>query len=453
MTVSSSVKGLLAVSLVPLTLLSACGSPPRDSDEPQAMTSQIAAFDCKAEADWFPQKQTPKPPFDDFEGNSNCAFHQWSWQAFLWLTQSVDGKPRFLSFESPAVLYGERDLGSGILPRMTKSSRPELVDEFLQAGTDGILTDLNGRAVYYSQYLDSTFAQFVTDHDLTDPGELASFDSGIPFPNGAMELKASWKIVQPNEDTGSFFTMPATVTLLANRNGKIVIDPDKTEEVTLALVGLHIAGRVEGHPEMIWATFEHDDNAPNVPAGATAETVVSDKDWTFYEAGTTFGECNQNPSNSASRQLDERTQTLTPVTQVCRLYEFGNDPDDAVNDRKAIKQNDTNIHDLNLQVKQQLRAESSVWSNYFEVGAIWFLNGDNFKANESLADDAFLTGSLKLSNATIETFTQTQSTMNNCFRCHNTNQRFPPEVTMTPLPGLEVDISHILVNGYFRSQQ
>ena len=33
----------------------------------------------------------------------------------------------------------------------------------------------------------------------------------------------------------------------------------------LAMVGMHVVGRaVKGHPEMIWATFEHVDNfAPN----------------------------------------------------------------------------------------------------------------------------------------------------------------------------------------------
>ncbi len=448
-------KGLTVLAV---TLLAACTSPPKENTGPLVETpspSDSASFNCPAETDWFPHSETPKPPFDDFESSSNCVFHQWSWQAFLWLTQDVDGKPRFLSFQSPADLFDESRIGTGMLPRMAKSAEPETINEYLQAGTDGILVDQNGRAVYYSQYLDSTFANFVTANNLTDPKTLAAFDANTPFVNGSLELKASWKIVQPGEDVSTYFSMPATVNLLANEGGRIVIDPDKTAKVTLALVGFHVAGRVNGHPEMIWATFEHIDNAPNVPAGATASTVVSENDWTFYKAGTTFGDCNQNPSSSPDLKLDEASQTLSPITQACRLYEFGNDPNDPVNDRQKIQTNDSNINDLNVQVRAKLEQDqkSSVWANYFEVGAIWFNTENALVPDDALATDELLTGSFKLSNATIETFTQTQSTENNCFRCHNTEQRFPPSLTMNPLPGKDVNISHIIVNGYFRAQE
>ena len=94
-----------------------------------------------------------------------------------------------------------------------------------------------------------------------------------------------------------------------------------------------------------------------------------------------------------------------------------------------------------------------LWSNYYEVGAIWFDEIDGLKPNMSLATDNILTGSLKLSNSTIETFTQTQSTKNNCFRCHNTLHRFPPKMNLDPLPGLSLNISHAFVNIYFWSQE
>ncbi len=34
-------------------------------------------------------------------------------------------------------------------------------------------------------------------------------------------------------------------------------------KATLGLLGLHIVGSVQGHPEMIWATFEHFGDTPN----------------------------------------------------------------------------------------------------------------------------------------------------------------------------------------------
>ena len=194
-------------------------------------------------------------------------------------------------------------------------------------------------------------------------------------------------------------------------------------------------------------------NAPNVPTNVTPTTVISNKDWTFYKANTPYSGCNINAVSSTSLKLDEKTQILSPITQVCRLYEFGNDPNDTVNDQAKIKTNDTNINQLNQQVTKILSAEKDVWANYIEVGAIWFKDTDTLVPNDAMATDALMTGSFKLSNSTIETFTQTQSVMNNCFRCHNTEQRFPPATTMMPLPGLNIDISHIIVNGYFWEQE
>ena len=39
--------------------------------------------------------------------------------------------------------------------------------------------------------------------------------------------------------------------------GDIVKDGDKTRVVTVALLGIHVVGTIEGHPEFVWSTFEH----------------------------------------------------------------------------------------------------------------------------------------------------------------------------------------------------
>jgi len=243
------------------------------------------------------------------------------------------------------------------------------------------------------------------------------------------------------------------VSKLENEGGKIVVNPDKTQEVTVALVGFHIGGIVNGHPEMIWATFEHKDNAPDVPPGTTLEEVVSKDDFTFYKGGTILGECNIN-SAASNLKLNERKQTLSPVTQVCRQYEFGN--------AAGVKPSNTqSIKTINASVASQIDS-TSVWANYFEVGAIWFLEENALEPGMNIATDTFtapsgatvnLTGSLKLSNATIETFTQRQTAMDNCFRCHNTAQEFPPKMGLDPLPATNLNISHAFQNIYFWSQE
>ncbi len=476
------VRGLAIHCIAVLGLVSLLGCSTGSID-----TGDTAAQnDCPADSTWFPHSRTPTPPAETFAGNNQCDFHQWSWQAFLWLTQedAATGGPRFLSFMTPEELF-TGTAGAALNPRMGKSATPETLDEFLQAGTDGIMTDQTGRPIYYSQYIDPTFAAFVTDNGLTDPRTLAALDDTVTFPNGAMELKVSWKLVQPEEDASRFFTMQSDVYALANRRGTIVIDQSRTESVTLALVGFHIAGRVAGHPEMIWATFEHADDAPNIftyeniGSPIAMDSPVSNRDYTFYAANTPRSECNVNTASSPVRELEEATQTITPITQVCRRYEFGNQPAELNDSSSSIDslsvQNDGNVASLNGHVLDNLAADD-VWSNYREVGAVWF-DQQNALAPDNPLDGlcvegtltatgcvvagrdepgARLIGSLLLSNATIETFTQSQSTMNSCFRCHNTNQRLylgDAPGGLPALPGKNLNISHIIVNGYFRNQE
>ena len=448
---------------VALVGVGAACAPGGDAPSDTGPTAE-ASDDCAPDPSWFPHARTPRPDADAFVGQSQCAFHQFSWQAFLWLTQEgPSGGPRFLSLTTPGELYGQ-GLGAGLLPRMAKSADPEPIDEFLQAGTDGIMTDLQGHPIYYSQYVDSVFDTFLRSRNLTDTAALYALDDTVTFPNGATSLKASWKRVLDGEDASDFFTMQAEVYELANRAGAIVVDTTRTSTKTLALVGFHIAVRVEGHPEMIWATFEHERNAPNIfSQDNVGDTVlmtdtISTRDFTFYSAGTPRSECNVNYASSQSRSLDPATQTITPITQVCREYQFGNLPppvSDTGTIARRVSQSDANVDSLNAHVRANLQP-SDVWSNYAEVGAIWFVPTDGLRPGQALDTDSLLIGSLRLSNATIETFTQSQSTMNNCFRCHNTLQKAVPLAggggARRALPAKNVNISHVLVNGYFRGR-
>lgn len=451
------------ITAVLVLTLSGCAEKPSPAPVPDQVNEPPASDkNCVAESDWFPHQSTPFPDGNDFVATSNCSFHRWAWQMFLWLTQEVDDKPRFLTMHNPYDLAGIEDRDS-LSPRITKSLRPRPLDEYLQAGTEGIMVDLQGKTVYYAQYVNDDFANFIEGKhpdnkiNLTIPANVQAFPADKSFPINAIELKASWKLVSPGEDTKSFFTMSAKIKRLVNINGQIKVDPNgSSDNVTLALVGFHIAGVVKGHPEMIWATFEHKDNAPDVPADYNFKDPtkkVSGKDWTFYTHGTPYSECNVNPAKSPKLKLDEATQTLTPVTQTCRRYAFGND----------ANQKDFSVP-TNIRVVKQLNAsvagmfeKDDVWSNYFEVGAIWFIKPDALVPGMSLATDTlngeqFLIGSLKLSNSTIETFTQSQSTMNNCFRCHNTSQKFPPETDLMPLKPMNLNISHAFMNIYFWTQ-
>lgn len=417
---------------------------------------------CLANPAWFPHQQTPKPDSAGFPSSpNNCDFHQWSWQAFLWLTQTTEGgRLRFETLPGPEALDEKGGKLPGYNPFVGRTRQPgKPVDGFLQAGPDGILVDQNGRVVYYSMYINDIFEGFVEKYQLNDPAKLRAFDPNTSFPVDTLTLKAAWKIVKPDEDASGFYTRKVSVNKLVNKGGKITLDPSQTEAVTVALVGFHIAGTVNNHPEMIWATFEHISNAPDLAKPldmVQPNDVVSDKNWTFYKAGTPFKNCNVNAAGAGDLKLDETTQTLSPVTDACRLYPYGSDlygkDPGKVNNAKA---NANNIQSINSSVQAQV---DGVWKNYFEVGAIWFnaanvlKPGCNFLSG-SLNCDVTLTGSTLLSNTVIETFTQSQSEQDNCFACHNTLQDMPTVSGLTALPAKNVNISHILSNQYFKAQQ
>ena len=407
--------------------------------------AQQSSSSCIAPTTWFPHNQTPEQNSAGFPANpNNCDFHQWAWNAFLWLTQDVKGEARFESMSANGI-----ETKPGVLDALIgRSGKARTLDIINQAGPDGIMVDLQGHPVYYAIHSDSTFGDFIKTNDLFDPAKLRKFDPKESFPVGALTLKAAWKVVVPGEDVSTFYTRKAQIALLTTKNGKIVLS-GKTKTVEVALVGFHVAGTVANHPEMIWATFEHLQNVPDLPKPMNEmqpNDVVSDKNWIFYKAGTPFKDCNINSAGAGALKLDEATQTLSPVTDVCRMIPFGG----------GSTNNVANIKLLNDSVHTQLKG---VWNNYFEVGAIWFSANNGLKPNCTFQPgsqqcgpnpgESILTGSTQLSNTTIETFTQSQSVQDNCFACHNTVQVISPNETAPSLPGLNVDISHVLINEYF----
>jgi len=407
---------------------------------------------------WFPHANTPAPDSTDFGPDStNCDFHIWSWNAFLWLTQDVGGQPRFLSMSADGIGGVADGTLDPLIGRSQQARTLELID---QAGPDGVLVDRNGRAVYYSIHSNDVFGDFIASHNLKNPSVLRAFSPTAEFPVGSMTLKAAWKVVQPNEDVSSFYTRQAQIVKLGMRKGKIVTTGE-TETQTVALVGFHIGGTVNHHPEMIWATFEHQSNAPDLPRPMQEmqpNDIVSGKDWTFYQANTPMKQCNVNAAGSGMLTLNAQTQTLSPVTQVCRMVPYGGQKPCPPG---ATDCNIPNIVSMNTSVQSQL---DGVWKNYFEVGAIWFNQLDalqpdcTFQPGSALecvpatGKSPLLTGSMQLSNSTIETFTQVQSTQSNCFACHNTTQVIAPDPGMASLPGLNVNLSHVLINEYFQAQ-
>lgn len=392
------------------------------------MSVCVALVGCNGPAPDDPSEPFPEPDPHGFESTSNLAFHEISWEYFLWLTsEAEDGKLVFETMYTDAAIRPE-----------SKDDTNHILGGVQQANSEGILVDHNGRAVYTTMMIDKVYRDFVIGNELYDADALREFPADQSFPVGALSLKAAWKIVADGEDIGGMYTTRAEIKLLADQNGTIGIpeDPETRDGVLVALVGFHIAVVVNGHPEAIWATFEHVNNSPFVAAGQLRDKAVADEDFTFYAAKTPMQDANINGKPVLT--LDESTQKLTPVTQVALQYRLGGG--------SSVNQN--NIDGLNARMHARLPA-NSIWRNYFEVGAIWFSQKEALKPdwNPNSGED-LITGSTTLSNSVIETFTQHIESENECFSCHNTMSLTTVPPGKPVIPGKNVLTSHILLQNY-----
>ncbi|BDD06374.1 hypothetical protein [Aureibacter tunicatorum] len=409
---------------------------------------------------WLDQNPIPEPNYATFpEGYTlesgevtNEAFHEVSWNYFLWLTEEVTlpSGEKALRFDS---MYNDQ----AIVPTISNPTS-HVLGGVRQAGLNSILVDENRRAVYTTMMINDIYRDFAIKHKLYTPEGLRSIDSDSNFTDGSLSMKASWMIIPEGKKAPQVaYTKRATLYKVVDVNGELTTSDDlpesdsrhnSTVEETVALVGFHIAAVVKDHPEFIWATFEHKDNAPNLilknetEPSLLAGDVVSDSSYTFYKAGTKVGLCNI--ANLGALEVDPNTQLISgfygvdPTTQVYRRYQFGG----------GSENNQDNIDSLNQIVRAKLAKENSIWQNYYEVGAVWFdLDKGKLEPDWSLTViDSIQTGSTTLSNATIETFTQNPGQQNSCFSCHNTTRYNPPHGE--PIPAKNVLTSHILLKNY-----
>ncbi|UEP51450.1 hypothetical protein [Burkholderia ambifaria] len=400
-----------------------------------------AAQTCTAFDKWFTSAGVTEPDYlnPQFQDkndpkNENCNFHRFSWHAFLWLTDNFNGAPRFTS------LYSDAAIDPGVA-----TPTEHVLDGVQQADSLGIVVDQNGRAVYTNMYINSIYRNFAISNRLYTRAGMKNAPPKLEFTTGALSLKAAWKIVGANEDTSRFYTTTAKIQLLSKMGNSVGIPPQPTTAtVKVALVGFHIAWVVQGHPEAIWSTFEHVDNAPDFKTDQRPSQPVSDKSFTFYKAGTKAADCNVN--NASRLTIDEQTQILSPITQVCRQYQYGGADADT---------NQPNIEQLNSDILARLAKRNSVWQYYREVGAVWIKDPvEAFHPDWSPNfDSVAIRGASKLSNSVIETFTQNQVSKNQCFSCHNSMAVTDTNDLTLTLPGKEISTSHILLRKYMNNPQ
>ncbi len=160
-----------------------------------------------------------------------------------------------------------------------------------QGEIDGrTLLDVNNNPVMYQVLMNQpTFNYLVSQKLYSFAGQEAArnnISSQIRFPSDALEVKASWRILDPVADqTRISHYLTQRVTYTGSDGSKL--------QLVVGLTGLHIASKVL--PKWFWVTFEQTENAattktklnlpipPDVAAGnAKMQRLLGGTFWQYY---------------------------------------------------------------------------------------------------------------------------------------------------------------------------
>jgi hypothetical protein len=273
-------------------------------------------------------------------------------------------------------------------------------------------------------------------------------------PNGAMEIKAAWRILDPAQHAANqkrFYVVRAVIAVPANlvaSGGKQIC-----AEVDLGLVAMHIiqknpVTKNSLKPEWFWTTFEHVDNAPMATGACDitkpgtcalanqlqcpVTTLPSGVDYSYFNARDLNGATNQpaqvrsgdqaylwNPvkpyaKNYLMPAASGGWQVGTQISRCWQLYKL--------------------TAALNSQWQAQLRAVGSVFANYMLIGTQWGANLEQANPPIGPTDAA----PNYLSNSVVETFLQTfykpaapdaPFETGSCISCHSAATLVPTTAT------------------------
>lgn len=311
-----------------------------------------------------------------------------------------------------------------------------------QAGGGEVLMAQNGSLVYYITTVNDVYAYFLTGSKKGDP----LITNATQFPTTAAEMtgvvnyaSAHGKtLVDPQALAVEVKTSWIEAAGLLNPNDFIkikakvpVYTPDATNDhwtqtgtktVELALVGMHVVGSTRVHPELIWATFEHENVAPNVGYSFTntSNTTTNQPSDVGQGAWLFCGNNAPPPYNVAHMFFNSSTNQIETLLDGSN-NPFHVTPSNTMRDfpwgmSLGSTGSNTEIISINNSVQSQLLA-GDVRKKYIFRGATWTINGAAPSSTNQV-------GTNKLASATMETY----QIGSNCFSCHITNK---------------VDVSHI----------
>jgi hypothetical protein len=418
---------------------------------------------------------------------NNCDFYKWSEQMFLWMTSpntagdysngTLMESSRFYTV-SPKVA-GERTLiphEKGALISVISNAQKNDVNVDSEEGqaTDDVLMAQNGSLIYYISMVNDVYAQFLTGarngeiDDSEFPTTQSDVDAIVSYAARqgtrvkdpetlAIEFKTSWVSVNDVVDASQYITIDALVPTYDKTDAKWTPNGSKTAK--LAMIGVHVVGSTDGHPEMVWATFEHVNNAPNLAYAYLdtlnrTKTVPEDRgnEWLLNgnSASSEYNKSHMIFSGKGSTKSDSviaknsiiahNGYAISPSdTKLTKPWGVAIDGKPNAENASAAASN-SQVISTNNSVLGQLQ-DGDMRKNYIFIGATWTdngarPNGKSYSATNTTPGVAI--GTSQLANSTMETYIQQGDSYNedgSCFLCHSNSKS---------TTGLKpMDLSHI----------
>jgi hypothetical protein len=466
---------LRTLSFVSACLLSnlafvGCSDPAHIDTAPRTEVIPVEFENCAASDEWLPNT----PPVEMFKPlphpMTECPFYRGGWQNFLIAMQpQADGTPALLNFPT---------IDTAFTSRIKHPANRSYLGDVKQAGRREILIDRNGNSLYYGIHMNEAFKQFIADNDLKTSDKLQAYPKdqpGLFFPAGLTEFKSAWQIVEGDAatiaaETADYISMQTTVpTLTQDANGTIQEDRDKPLPVTVRLLAVHVVYTLPGHPEFIWASFEHSLGAPDSAAADGKRNVAptfdgenpskddpnnthvqrpaSDHDFLLYKGGALVTESNVAKPDSSLHLVGQKFKDpVTGLPQSTSIYRmFPASKSNTTEPDEAITSLNNSVESLFGPMPTDKRG------HYRLVGAQWMDKPDFFRINFPIQNDrsspfaqlpplgigpdqfdaelardgadskySILAGEDRMSSTAMESFTQPPGSFQNCFSCHNT---------------------------------
>ncbi len=418
--------------------LVACG--PSDSPSPAPATPPSSPSSAAPSAGPAIQ-MSPTIPSDVSFGNTvdlpalQEDFDIFSWNSFIALAWPPGGNPAqkpgagptgdnpttWEQFTSVASIFlpGGKTPGQGAPPEIPAACRslykpglkiiqqigktPGLLDEFSEPFNTGPLVDQNGNYARFEILVNQPMFDYILGNTLYSKAGQQAFTGPVKFPcgggaqQGAMMIKAAWKILGANDDRSRFHTSEALIYTPASANPPV--QPSCTLQ-TVGLVGFHVGHKVQSAPQWVWSTFEQVDNVPDQQA-VQGGTVAAH--YNFFNPA-----CKDCPVNTPPPQPWISNQP-GPPTQVVRAAIL---PDFAL--QSATARNKTAVG-LLTQVNPK-----SVWQYYELISTQWPTNPGPGNCTAAATDPNGTPAPSFLANTTLETYVQgtTPNVSSSCIGCH-----------------------------------